>query len=376
MKLLHISDLHLGRRLCEMDLLQDQEHILQQCVALAKEHEVSAVLVAGDVYDRNVPTVGAVNLLDRFLNDLVHQGISAYIISGNHDSADRLGFGSKLLQSNGVYLSSVFQNGLEHYELQDEHGVVHLWALPFIRPSMVRCCWPEEEIANYTDAVAAVVRRANVDATERNIIMAHQFVTAGNKTPETCDSESLNLGTLDNVDVSVFDCFDYVALGHIHGPQQVGRETVRYCGSPLAYSVSEVRHTKGAVLVELGEKGQVSWKQLPLEPLRPLRRLEGPLEELLAHAQPSEDYIYVVLTDAIPPMNAAAKLRSVYPNLIKLEFAPHIQRAQKQQITPSEVDQKSLLELFDDFYKLVHNRSMDAEEREVMETLCEEVEQP
>lgn len=375
MKLLHLSDLHLGRRLCEMDLLQDQEYILQQCVTLAKEHKVSAVLVAGDVYDRSVPTVGAVNLLDRFLNQLAQEQIAVYIISGNHDSADRLGFGSKLLQSNGIYLSSVFENGLEHYQLQDEHGVLHLWALPFIRPSMIRSCWPQEDICDYTDAVRTVIKHANIDASARNVMMAHQFVTAGGKSPETCDSESLNLGTLDNVDVSVFDVFDYVALGHIHGPQQVGRETVRYCGSPLPYSVSEVRHKKSAVLVELGAKGQVSWKLLPLEPKRALRRLEGPLEELLEHAQPSDDYIYVILTDETPQFNAAAKLRSVYPNLVKLEFAPRTQNKQTHQLTGEDISQKSLLQLFDDFYQVVHNRSMNEEECSVMQTLCEEVEQ-
>ena len=240
---------------------------------------------------------------------------------------------------------------------------------------MIRSCWPQEDICDYTDAVRTVIKHANIDASARNVMMAHQFVTAGGKSPETCDSESLNLGTLDNVDVSVFDVFDYVALGHIHGPQQVGRETVRYCGSPLPYSVSEVRHKKSAVLVELGAKGQVSWKLLPLESKRALRRLEGPLEELLEHAQPSDDYIYVILTDETPQFNAAAKLRSVYPNLVKLEFAPRTQNKQTHQLTGEDISQKSLLQLFDDFYQVVHNRSMNEEECSVMQTLCEEVEQ-
>ena len=375
MKFLHLSDLHLGRRLCEMDLWEDQAYILRQCLEMAKENQVTAVLIAGDVYDRSVPTVGAVNLLDQFLNDLVQAGIAAYIISGNHDSADRLGFGSKLLQSNRVYLASVFQDGLEHYTLQDEYGEVHLWALPFIRPSMVRGCFPEQEIANYTDAVAAIVQHAKIDPSARNIMMAHQFVTAGTQQPETCDSESLNLGTLDNVDASVFDVFDYVALGHIHGPQRVGRDTVRYCGSPLAYSVSEVRHTKGVVLVELGAKGTLSWQQLPLTPLRPLRRLEGPLEELLAHGQPSDDYIYGVLTDDVPPMNAAVRLRSIYPYLVKLDFAPRGTRTHQKRATIKEIDNKGLLELFDDFYQTVHERPLDEQERQVMHKVCEEVEQ-
>ena len=250
MKFLHLSDLHLGRRLCEVDLYEDQRHILNQCLAMATEHRVDGVLVAGDVYDRSVPTVGAVALLDEFLTGLCRANIPVYLISGNHDSADRLGFGSQLLKAGGVHLAAVFSGGLEHYVLQDEFGPVHLWALPFIRPSQVRAALSEETIESYTDAVADLIRAAGPDFSARDLIMAHQFVTSGGKSPETCDSETLHLGTLDNVDAAVFEGFDYVALGHIHGLQKVGAEYIRYCGSPLAYSVSEVRHHKAAVLVE------------------------------------------------------------------------------------------------------------------------------
>ena len=200
MKFLHLSDLHLGRRLCEVDLYEDQRHILNQCLAMATEHRVDGVLVAGDVYDRSVPTVGAVALLDEFLTGLCRAKIPVYLISGNHDSADRLGFGSQLLKAGGVHLAAVFSGGLEHYVLEDEFGPVHLWALPFIRPSQVRAALPEETIESYTDAVAALIRAAGPDFSARNLIMAHQFVTSGGKSPETCDSETLNLGTLDNVD--------------------------------------------------------------------------------------------------------------------------------------------------------------------------------
>lgn len=376
MKFLHLSDLHLGRRLCEVDLYEDQRHILNQCLAMAKEHQVDGVLVAGDVYDRSVPTVGAVALLDEFLTGLCRAKIPVYLISGNHDSADRLGFGSQLLKAGGVHLAAVFSGGLEHYVLEDAFGPVHLWALPFIRPSQVRAALPEETIESYTDAVAALIRAAGPDFSARNLIMAHQFVTSGGKGPETCDSETLNLGTLDNVDAAVFEGFDYVALGHIHGPQQVGAEHIRYCGSPLAYSVSEVRHRKAAVLVELGEKGDVRWQPLPFASLRPLRRVQGPLEELIDSAEPGcTDFVHAVLTDRQIPPNAAARMRSVYPNLVKLELAPQIPTGRSEaQLRARQLQRAGLLDQFADFYQTVHGQPLSEEERAVLEPICREVE--
>lgn len=376
MKFLHLSDLHLGRRLCEVDLYEDQRHILNQCLAMATEHQVAGVLVAGDVYDRSVPTVGAVALLDEFLTGLCRAKIPVYLISGNHDSADRLGFGSQLLKAGGVHLAAVFSGGLEHYVLEDAFGPVHLWALPFIRPSQVRAALPQETIESYTDAVAALIRAAGPDFSARNLIMAHQFVTSGGKSPETCDSETLNLGTLDNVDAAVFEGFDYVALGHIHGPQQVGAEHVRYCGSPLAYSVIEVRHRKAAVLVELGEKGDVRWQALPFAPLRPLRRVQGPLEELIDSAEPGcADFVHAVLTDRQIPPNAAARMRSVYPNLVKLELAPQIPTGRSEaQLRARQLQRAGLLDQFADFYRTVHGQPLSEEERAVLEPICREVE--
>lgn len=376
MKLLHLSDLHLGRRLCEVDLYEDQRHILNQCIEMAKTHQVNGVLVAGDVYDRNVPTVGAVALLDEFLTGLCQANIPIYLISGNHDSADRLGFGSRLLEARGVHLAAVFSGGLEHYTLQDDFGPLHLWALPFIRPSQVRAALPDQTIETYTDAVAALIRAAEPDFSARNLFMGHQFVTSGGKSPETCDSETLNLGTLDNVDAAVFDGFDYVALGHIHGPQQVGAEHIRYCGSPLAYSVSEVRHHKAAVLVELGEKGDVRWQTLPFAPLRPLRRIQGPLNDLIDNAEPGcTDFVHAVLTDRQIPPNAAARLRSVYPNLVKLELAPQLQtECPRTQLRARQLRSASLLDQFADFYQSVHGQPLSEQERAVLEPVCQEVE--
>ena len=361
MRLLQLSDLHLGRRLCEADLFEDQKYILGQIVSIALSEGVQGVLVAGDVYDKGVPGVGAVNLWDHFLTALCEHHLPVWAISGNHDSAERLAFGGRLLEHSGVHLASVFSGRLERFDTEDEHGPLTIWALPFVRPAAVRGFFPDETIENYTDAVAALVRAATPDENGRHILIAHQFVTAGSVSPEASGSELLNLGTLDNVDTAAFAPFDYVALGHIHGAQRVGREEVRYCGSPLAYSVS-------------GPKGQVSTKQVPLSPLRPLRRVQGQLETLLESAVPSEDYIYARLTDETPPLDPAARLRSVYPNLVRLEFVlPNAPEADAPALR--EIALRTPRQLFEEFYQSVHGRELSGEERAFLdEVLGEEAE--
>lgn len=374
MRLLHLSDLHLGRRLCEADLFDDQRHILDQIVSIALSEGVQGVLVAGDVYDKGVPGVGAVNLWDHFLTALCEHRLPVWAISGNHDSAERLAFGGRLLEHSGVHLASVFDGRLARFDAHDEHGTLTIWALPFVRPAAVRAFFPDEVIENYTDAVAALVRAAAPDESGRNILIAHQFVTAGADSPEASGSELLNLGTLDNVDVSAFAPFDYVALGHIHGAQRVGREEVRYCGSPLAYSVSEALGQKSVTVVDIGPKGQVSTKQVPLSPLHPLRRVQGPLEALLQSAVPSEDYIYARLTDKTPPLDPAARMRSVYPNLVRLEFVlPDAPGTDAPALR--EIALRTPRQLFEEFYQSVHGREPDEEERAFLdEVLGEEAE--
>ena len=374
MRLLHLSDLHLGRRLCEADLFEDQKYILDQIVSIALSEGAQGVLVAGDVYDKGVPGVGAVNLWDHFLTALCENHLPVWAISGNHDSAERLAFGGRLLEPSGVHLASVFSGRMERFETRDEHGPLTIWALPFVRPAAVRAFLPDEAIENYTDAAAALVRAAAPDAGGRNILIAHQFVTAGSASPAASGSELLNLGTLDNVDASAFDLFDYVALGHIHAAQQVGREEVRYCGSPLAYSVSEALGQKSVTVVDVGPKGQVSTKQVPLSPLRPLRRVQGPLEALLQSAVPSNDYIYARLTDKTPPLDPAARLRSVYPNLVRLEFVlPDVPETDAPALR--EIAMRTPRQLFEEFYQSVHGRELDDEEKAFLnDVLGEEAE--
>lgn len=373
MRFLHCSDLHLGRRLCELDLLEDQRHILEQLLQMALDEGVDAVLIAGDVYDKGVPSLGAVNLLDGFLTALCERHIPVYIISGNHDSADRLAFGGQLLGASGVHLAAMFRGGLQRFVLQDRYGPVQLWALPFVRPSAVRAALPGQTIVDYTEALAALVAEAGPDPEGRNLLMAHQFVTARGSATETCDSETVNLGTLDNVDAGVFEPFDYVALGHIHTPQAVGRATLRYCGAPLAYSVTEARRPKTATVVELGPKGRVEVTELPLSPLRPVRQLKGPLEALLQSARPSDDYIYAVLTDVTLPRDAVTRLRAVYPNLARLEFdrGPRAAHAALGP-DPEQLARRTPMDLFAQFYAEVHGRPLSQEEQALLQDALKE----
>ncbi len=370
MRFLHCSDLHLGRRLYEYDLAEDQRFILDQMVQIAQDEKVDAVLVAGDVYDKGVPTLDAVGLLDDFLTKLSQKGIAVYLISGNHDSADRLSFGGRLLEASGIHLASGFRDGAVCYELQDQYGPVFLWSLPFVRPSAVRPLFPDEELADYTDAVRALVQKMSPDTSCRNLLMAHQFVTAGGKGPESSGSESMSLsvGTLDNVEASVFEPFDYVALGHIHSPQSIGRPAVRYCGAPLAYSISESKSQKTITLVDMGPKGQLNIQEIPLQPMRPVRGLRGTLEQLLTHGEKSEDYIYAVLTDEVPPMDCQAQLRVLYPNLVNLRFAPlekTVQSAGEGDF--SHVAQRSPVQLFEEFFERVHGRAMNEQEQALLD---------
>lgn len=376
MRFLHCSDLHLGRKLYEFDLAEDQAYILNQLLEIAEAEKVDAILVAGDVYDKGVPTLDAVNLLDDFLTRLSSKKIPVYLISGNHDSADRLGFGGRLLQASGVHMASGFSGAADCCKLEDEYGPLYLWALPFVRPSAVRAAMPDKEIPDYTAAIAALVEQMQLDTSCRNVLMAHQFVIAGGQGPKTSESETVSLGTLDNVDASVLASFDYVALGHIHRPQAMGRPEVRYCGSPLAYSISESTRPKTATVVDLGVKGQVEINEIPLVPIRELRSIKGKMDQLLESGTFSEDYIYAILTDEIPPMNAMSQLRTLYPNLVHLEF--QLTGTSSPMVGPelTKIAQQTPADLFREFYQKVHGREMNSEEQRLLNaTLGEEAEQ-
>lgn len=377
MKLIHLSDLHLGKRVNDFSMLEDQQYILAEILQIIDREEPDGVLIAGDVYDKSVPSAEAVALLDDFLVRLSKRELRIFVISGNHDSPERMAFGGRLMERSGVHLAPVYDGKVEPVVLTDQYGPVKLYLLPFVKPSHVRRCFPEREIATYTDAVAAAIEAMGVDTTVRNVLVTHQFVTGAAR----CDSEELSVGGTDNVDAAVFDPFDYVALGHIHGPQQVGRETVRYCGTPLKYSFSEAGHKKSVTVVELGEKGAVTIRTIPLKPLRDMVELRGTYEELTLRAfyegtSYPRDYIHITLTDEEDIPDAVGKLRIIYPNLMKLDYDNKRTRAGIHLEGAEDVQQKSPLELLEEFYSSQNGQPMSEEQRafarDMMERIWEE----
>ena len=298
MKFIHLSDLHLGKRVNEYSMLEDQQYILKEIIRIVDDEQPQGVLIAGDVYDKSVPTAEAVALLDDFLVQLSQRGLQVYLISGNHDSPERMAFGGRLMEQSGIHIAPVYNGTAAVYTLADEYGPVHIHLLPFVKPAYVRRYFPEQEITSYTDAVTTAIQAMEVDREQRNILVTHQFVTGATR----CDSEEVSVGGTDQVDVSAFEPFDYVALGHLHGPQTVGRETVRYCGTPLKYSFSEAGHHKSVTVVELGEKGNVAVRTVPLTPLRDLVELRGSYEQLTLRdfyqgTSYPQDYVHITLTD-------------------------------------------------------------------------------
>ena len=374
MKFAHLSDLHLGKRLCEQSLLEDQREILRRILAILDEERPDGVLIAGDVYDKPVPPAEAVQLFDEFLVQLAQRGAPVFVISGNHDSAERIAFGGRLMSARGVYMAPVYDGRVEPVTLTDAFGPVDIYLLPFIKPAGVRRFFPDREILTYTDAVSAAVEAMAPDPARRSVLVTHQFVTGAAR----CESEDLSVGGSDNVDASVFDAFDYVALGHLHGPQAAGRPTLRYCGSPLKYSFSEVSQTKSVTLMELAEKGRVEVRTRPLTPLRELVELRGRYEELTlrsfyqATSYP-EDYLHITLTDEEDIPDAVGKLRVIYRNLLKLDYDNTRTRAGRWDAQLPDARRKSPLELFAELYEKQNGQPMSAEQNNFLRELIEKI---
>ena len=373
MKLIHLSDLHLGKRVNEFSMLEDQQYILTEILQIIDQEKPDGVMIAGDVYDKSVPSAEAVALLDDFLVRLAKRDLQVFLISGNHDSPERMAFGGRLMAQSGVHLAPVYDGKVSPSTLTDEYGPVNLYLLPFIKPAHVRRCFPEREILTYTDALAAAIEAMGVDTAQRNVLVTHQFVTGAAR----CDSEEISVGGTDNVDVSVFEPFDYGALGHIHGPQQVGRETVRYCGTPLKYSFSEAKHQKSVTVVELGEKGAVSVRTVPLTPMRDLAELRGTYEELTFRGfyqgtSYPRDYVHITLTDEEDIPDAVSKLRIIYPNLMKLDYDNKRTRAGIV-LEGAEDQQRSPLELLEEFYEKQNGQPMGEEQRTFAKSLMERI---
>lgn len=429
MKLLHISDLHIGKRVNEFSMIEDQKYILRQILTIADQQQADGVMIAGDIYDKPVPSAEAVQVFDWFLTELADRGKKVYAVSGNHDSAERIAFGAQLMRGRGVYVSPVYRGETAKYTLTDAYGEMNIYLLPFIKPAVVRhalegltdtdadftqeevlsdaaekekpskvllgscyetekssevssescyetekpskvsseSCYEKEKPSkvspeSYHDAVKIVIERMNVDTSKRNILIAHQFVTGAGR----CDSEEVSVGGLDNVESEVFDAFDYVALGHIHSPQFIKRETLRYCGTPLKYSFSEADQEKSVTVVEFAEKGNIQLSTVPLVPFRDMRRIRGTYLEVTARTFyqefNTEDYVQVTLTDEEDIPDGLQKLRIIYPNLMRLEY-DNSRTKQSHMIERAEdIEQKSEQELFAEFYELQNNQPMNAEQ--------------
>ena len=376
MKLIHLSDLHLGKRVNEISMLENQEHILTQIIQIIDGEQPDAVLIAGDVYDKSVPSAEAVTLFDDFLCRLAKRRLPVLIISGNHDSPERLAFGGRLMERAGVYLSPVYSGSVSPVTLSDEHGEVCFWLLPFLKPSHVRRFFPDETVESYTDAVRTAIRHMAIDTAARNVLFTHQFVTGA----QTCESEELSVGGSDNVDASVFDCFDYVALGHLHGPQNiVGSNRIRYCGTPLKYSFSEANHYKSVTVVELGVKGELQVHTIPLTPRHNLREISGTFDELTDRAYYSatvtDDYLHIILTDEEDVPEALGRLRVIYPNIMRLSYDNTRTRSSQVIGSAVQVKSRSPLDLFEELYQLQSNQPMSEVQRTFTQELIESIQE-
>lgn len=374
MKFLHLSDLHIGKRVYEFSMLEDQRYILRQILGIVRKEQPDGVILAGDIYDKPVPPAEAVQVMDEFLTALAEAGAAVFMVSGNHDSPERIAFGAELMSGRGVYVSPVYDGNGRCVRLRDAWGTVAVWLLPFVKPAVLRHAFPEEGIQTYQDAVRTAVEHMEINPKERNLLVAHQFVTGAAR----CESEEVFVGGLDNVDAALFDAFDYVALGHIHSPQHVDRESVRYCGTPLKYSFSEAGQEKSVTVVELAQKGSLTLRTIPLIPLRDMRTIRGSYMEVTARSfyegTNREDYVLVTLTDEEDVPDGMQKLRAVYPNLMRLEYDNRRTRENRELDSDGEtVEEKSELELFQEFYEAQNNQPMSEEQKRFAKQLILEL---
>ena len=373
MKFIHLSDLHLGKRVNEFSMIEDQKYILIQTINIIDDEKPDAVIIAGDIYDKSIPSEEAMLLFDDFLLRLSKRNISVFVISGNHDSSVRLSDHSKLIVNQGIYLSPVYDGTLKPVSMEDEYGEINVYMLPFIKPVVVKQYFSDEEILSYTDAVRVAIKHMNVDCNKRNVLVAHQFVLGA----ATCESEEHIVGGLDSVSSDVFDCFDYVALGHIHGKQYIGRETVRYCGTLLKYSFSEKNHVKSVTVVDIKEKGNIDIREVMLTPKRDLREIKGSYEDITNRKNYEgtnvDDYVHIVLTDEEDVIDAIGKLRTIYPNIMKLSYDNKRTRENNVLTEAGAIEEKSPLELFEDFYSMQNNVSMSPWQTDYVKELIEEI---
>lgn len=375
MRFVHLADLHIGKKVNEFSMIEDQRFVLEQVLQVVKERQIDGIILAGDIYDKAVPAAEAVSLLDWFLTELANMGKPVYMVSGNHDNGERLAFGANLLKKSKVYVSALYDGNLEPIPLEDEYGTLNLYLLPFVKPIHVRRALEKDsdEIETYQQAVEEVLNAADIDTSSRNLLVAHQLVTGASR----CESEDISVGGLDNIDASVFKDFDYVALGHIHGPQKMTRDTIRYAGTILKYSFSECDHHKSITIVDMKEKGKVEIETVPVKPLHDLRVIKGEFDVLVSQDfykdSDREDYLRVILTDEDEIPNVLGKMREIYPNIMKLEY-DNARTRQYVSVLDREVEKgKTPQEYFSEFFELQNNQSMTEEQEAFITDLIEEI---
>ena len=378
MKFIHLSDLHLGIRVNEFSLIEDQEYILAEILKIIESESPDAVIIAGDIYDKPVPTLEAVTLFDDFLTRVAMRNLKVFVISGNHDSPERIAFGWRLMRMSGVYMSQIYNGVMPKVTLTDKFGPIDVYMLPFVKPAHVRRYFPDDNdtINTYTDAVRKAVQVMEVDTSIRNVLVTHQFVTGAAK----CESEEVSVGGSDNVDASVFTPFDYVALGHIHTPQNVGSPNIRYCGTPLKYSFSEVRSNKSVTVVEMSEKGNVNVHEIPLVPKRDMVELKGSYNELTLKSfydgtTYRDDYTHITLTDDEDIPDAIGKLRVIYKNIMRIDYDNKRTRYDMSITNSESVEVKSPVELFGEFYEKQNNQPMSDVQRNYINELIEKIQE-
>lgn len=369
MKFMHLSDLHLGIRIGEVSLIEDQEYILNRLLETAESERIDTVIIAGDIYDKSIPSAEATRLFDDFLTGLAAGGYTVIITSGNHDSAERLAYAGRLLENRNIYISPVFNGSPAPVTLKDEYGDVDIYPLPFLKTAHIKKALQNDEIENTCDGIKLILENLQINPSSRNILVTHQFVTGA------VSSDDIIVGGTDNVDASLFSKFDYTALGHIHGPQNIGGPSVRYCGSPLKYSFSEARHVKTATIIELHEKGAVNVYESPLSPLRDMRELKGSYFDITAKSSyegtQTDDYMHITLTDEEDIPDVIGKLRSIYPNTLRVDYDNR--RTRENNLITGYSESKSPLELFEEFYELQNNAPMTKEQISFAKSLMDEI---
>ena len=377
MKFMHLGDLHIGKRVNDFLMLNDQEYVLEQIINIIKEENIDGVLIAGDVYDKQVPALEAINLFDNFLTLIAIMNVKVFFISGNHDSAERLSFAGRLIEKSGVYIAPMFEGNVIKHTVKDEYGNIDIYMMPYVKPIHVKKYYPDSEIDNYNDALKCVMESVEVDENNRNIIIAHQFVTGAT----VCESEELSIGGLENIDASIFDKFDYVALGHIHGAQKVQRDTLRYSGTPLKYSFSEINHKKSVTIVDIKDKKDskvdISINLKELKPLHDMRKIKGTYDEITLKDNyintDTRDYLHIVLTDEEDIPDAIGKLRAIYPNIMKLEYDNSRTRSNNKIDVINDIEEKSPLELFKELYELQNNQEVSEEQEKYLMDIFESI---